>query len=347
LTRVGGLIIPDWPRALGPTHAHGKIRSKPRDFRVDEIALLEPSGDGAHLWLRLEKQGANTEWVARQLAQKSGCAARDVGYAGMKDRDAVTTQWFSIPCPVTGAMDWARWEIPGVTIITAARHTRKLKRGALGGNRFLILVRQLEGDAAALQSRLSSVAAHGVPNYFGPQRFGHRGLNLERGARLLAGEQTRRRLPRHKRSIYISAVRSFLFNQVLAARVTAGNWNRIVDGETASLDGSRSVFSCTLPDESLARRCQEFDIHPSGPLPGTDGSPPQADALSIEREVLGEYPALVDGLKGAGVAAARRSLRLPVRELNWRVGEGSLELSFSLPPGGYATSVLRELVSTG
>jgi tRNA pseudouridine13 synthase len=234
----------------------------------------------------------------------------------MKDRHGVTSQWFSVALQEARDSSWQDWEIPDAVILAAHLHNRKLKRGALRGNRFRIVVRQLEGRVPGLEDRLQIVKAQGVPNYFGPQRFGHGGRNVSQGVRWL---EHGGRLPRNKKSIYLSSVRSYLFNKVLSRRVDLGNWNRIVDGDIASLDGSHSTFPCRMPDQELTLRCEQFDIHPSGPLPDRGGSAGVGEAAEIEGGELAPHEALVRGLV----------------------------LEFELSSGGYATSVLRELVTTG
>lgn len=336
--------LPDWKRALGDPDVSGKIRAQPEDFRVWEQPLIEPEGAGNHLWIEVEKRNANTEWVARQFSMAAGIPARDIGYAGMKDRRGVTSQWFSIGLQEAGDTCWENWDIPGVTILQASRHGKKLKRGVLSGNRFCIVVRELRGELEALDDRLGQLAEKGVPNYFGSQRFGHGGKNVEQGILWL---RRGGRLPRSKRSIYLSAVRSFLFNEILSRRVELANWNRIVDGELAVLNGSRSTFSCSMPDPELMQRCREFDIHPSGSLPGGGEPRIRGESASIENEVLASHQDLISMLDGAGVKTGRRSLRLSPTEMEWERQGSNLTLRFTLPPGGYATSVLRELVFTG
>lgn len=336
--------LPVWNRAGGTPECRGLIRSEPEDFKVEELPLIDPEGEGAHLWLEIEKRGSNTDWVARQLAACAGVSGRDIGYAGMKDRHAVTRQWFSVGLQEARNPHWRDWELTDATVLKAARHNRKLRRGALAGNRFRLVIRNLDGDPGLLQERLQRVRREGVPNYFGGQRFGHGGQNVVRGERWLAHGG---RLPRNKRSIYISAVRSFLFNEVLSARVEARTWNRLLDGDIASLDGSRSTFPCTMPDSGLERRCEEFDIHPSGPLPGKGGDSAQRQAAEVENAALGEWRTLVAGLEKAGAKSARRPLRLIPKKMQWDFFGSELVLEFELPPGGYATSVLRELVTSG
>ena len=265
--------VPDWPRSLGPPGARARLRAEPEDFEVHELPLVTPAGAGSHLWLEVRKRDANTSWVAARLAELAGAPAREVGYAGMKDRRAVTTQWFSVGLQEAARDDWGNWDIPGVSILQGVRHGRKLRRGALRGNRFRLRLRRLQGARDDLGERLNAAAGAGLPNYFGPQRFGRDGANAERGARWLTQGG---RISRGQRGIYLSAVRAYLFNRVLAERVRQGTWDRLINGDLAVLDGSRSTFSCSLPDAELERRCAEFDIHPTGPLPGRGGQgPPQ------------------------------------------------------------------------
>jgi tRNA pseudouridine13 synthase len=336
--------LPDWNRVSGPPGGRGLLRVDVEDFRVEELPLITPDGEGSHLWLEVEKRNANTDWVARQLAALAGVPARDVGFAGMKDRRGVTTQWFSIALQEAGDSDWENWEVPDAVILRAQRHGKKLKRGALRGNRFRIVVRKLEGQLDDLENLLQRVAQRGVPNYFGPQRVGHAGRNVAQGVRWL---EHGGRLPRNKKSIYLSSVRGFLFNRVVSRRVELGNWNRIVDGDIASLDGSRSTFSCRMPDPELSRRCDEFDIHPSGPLPGGGEIQIAGEAAEIEESVLAPYETLVGSMARAGLKAARRALRLVPKGIEWEHDGRVLILKFELAPGAYATSVLRELVTTG
>jgi len=335
--------LPHWSRVDGVPECRGQIRTELEDFRVEELPLITPTHQGNHLWMEIEKRGANTDWIARQLASLAGVSGRDIGYAGMKDRHGVTRQWFSVSLQEAGDSAWENWNLPDATILKAHFHSRKLKRGALRGNRFQLVVRNLEGDASHLRERLQRVSQHGVPNYFGPQRFGHGGLNIARGAHWL---EHGGRLPRNKKSIYISAVRSYLFNEVLSRRVEDLCWNQLMDGDIASLDGSHSTFPCEMPDAELVRRCAEFDIHPSGPLPGGNGPRAQRNAARMEQAVIEANQAMVKGLERAGVKTARRSLRLLPKNMQWDLSGIALALTFELPPGGYATSVLRELVTT-
>ena len=166
--------LPEWPHFLGAPETTGVIRSCPEDFVVEEIPRINPEGEGSHLWLWVEKRAANTDWVARELAKVAGCPHRDVGYAGLKDRHAVTRQWFSVPASDDTEQRFANTTIEGVNVLECRRHTRKLKRGTLDGNRFQLVIRQLQGGVEQTGQRLKDIRTSGVPNYFGPQRFGAR-----------------------------------------------------------------------------------------------------------------------------------------------------------------------------
>jgi len=333
--------VPDWPYFLGLPQAEGVTRSCPEDFIVEEIPRVLPEGEGSHLWLWVEKRSANTDWVAKELARTTDCAPRDVGFAGLKDRHAITRQWFSIPMSSTAQENLENTEIEGVRILESRQHTRKLKRGTLDGNRFQLKIRCFKGDEDQTIRRLKKIRTTGVPNYFGPQRFGQWGQNVEQGFRSL---ERNARLPRNKRSIYLSAIRSYLFNQVLAERVRRGDWNTIIDGDLVMLDGTQSIFSCEKPDADIEDRARRLDIHPTGPMPGENGSQPTGLAKEMEQAVLGHWPLLTKLLGAQRVQAARRALRLYPAGLGWSFDGGDLELTFALPPGAYATTVLREIL---
>jgi tRNA pseudouridine13 synthase len=333
--------LPDWSRALGPALLRAVIRSQPSDFKVIEELSIDLSDDGEHDFLLIEKVSANTQWVADALARHANVSSRDAGFAGLKDRHAITRQWFSVRRPGRDGTDWGLFSADGVTILEQRRHRRKLKRGAHKGNSFEIVLRGegIESTQDAVNERLARIATGGVPNYFGEQRFGRDGGNLNLARQLFSGG----RLPRPKRSIALSSARSFLFNEILARRVDQGSWNTVLLGELANLDGSASVFSVTELDDEIAQRCLTMDIHPSGTLWG-DNAPLATGAVAeLEREVTEPYADLTAGLLSVRMDAASRSLRLPVRDLHWDFTENALRLEFRLDPGGYATTVLREI----
>lgn len=336
--------LPAWAHAFGPPPAAGVLRRCPEDFVVDEVLGFHPDGEGEHVLLWVRKRGANTDWVARQLARLAGVRPADVSYAGLKDRDAVTSQWFSLRLAGAAEPDWSALAVDGVEVLEAVRHRRKLRRGALEGNRFQITVRDLQGERGTVAARLQAMAARGVPNYFGPQRFGRGGGNLEQAEALFAGRLRERN--RSRRGIYLSAARSFLFNQVLSQRVEAGNWDAVLDGEALILAGSRSFFVAETADAETARRVADNDIHPSGPLWGRGEPPVQGAVRLLEEEALAPYPLFREGLEAAGMKQERRALRLPVSGLEWGFeDDDALRLRFFLPAGAFATSVVREVVA--
>ncbi|WP_333687036.1 tRNA pseudouridine(13) synthase TruD [Methylococcus capsulatus] len=333
----------DLPRAHGEVTCRGRIRVSPEDFRVDEILGFDPTGQGEHALLHIRKTGENTDHVAQRIARLAGVKPMDVGYAGLKDRHAVTTQWFSVRLAGKADPDWRALESESIAVLRHTRHDRKLKRGALAGNRFRIILRGLEGVCDGLEARCAAIRAAGVPNYFGPQRFGHGGRNLQEALRLFA--DPRRRIDRNKRSLYLSAARSYLFNRVLAGRVEHGSWNRGVEGDAFMFTGSNAFFKTDKLDEDIQRRVEALTIHPSGTLWGRGDPVISGTALAMERAALAQCAEFREGLERCGLEVGRRALRLPVPDLEFAgVEDSACELTFSLPAGTYATTVLRELV---
>lgn len=327
------------PYAFGPDVLRAAMRTTPEDFVVEEQLGFAASGQGEHVFLQIEKRLANTVWVAQQLARWAGVAERAVGYAGLKDRHALTRQTFTLHLPGREAPSLESMAIEGVRVLSADRHQRKLPRGALRGNRFVLTLREVEGERAAIDERLMQIAARGVPNWFGAQRFGRGGGNIEAALAMFAG----RRVSRQKRSIYLSAARSELFNRILAERVQRHAWDTALSGDIFMLDGSHSVFGPVPLDAELEQRLAGCDIHPTGALWGAGAPRCGEEAQRIEMAVAAAEPELVEGLTKAGLRHERRALRLPVRELTWRWEDSGLVLSFELPAGGYATAVLDAL----
>jgi len=333
----------EWDRAGGPPACQGRFKACPEDFRVTEILGFEPDGSGGHVWLELEKTGMNTDFLARRLARIAGVPARAIGYSGLKDRQAVTRQWFSIDLAGRAEPDWTGLEDGGVRLLTRTRSARKLRRGSHRRNAFVLVLRDLRGDAAALEAALGRVRDAGVPNYFGAQRFGREGGNLAAAAALFSGDL--RLKDRHRRGLYLSAARAWLFNQVLSRRVGEGSWNRLLPGEAVVLDGTHSFFPARGDEADLQQRLVAFDIHPSGPLWGRGVPGSEAGALALETEVLGPCESFRVGLEAAGLRQERRALRLRPGDMTWEFLPGqALRLAFSLPAGAYATSVLGELI---
>lgn len=333
------LLAVDPPRGLGAPLGTARLRATADDFQVDEQLGFEPAGAGPHFLLRVRKRGANTDWVARQLAGAAQVRAMDVGYAGLKDRHAVTTQWYTVPAGKRTAADWAGFAGDGYEVLEAHAHHRKLPRGALDANRFELRLRGLDADRDALDERLRAIGAHGVPNYFGPQRFGRGLSNLKP---YLATDAER---PRRLDEYALSAGRSLLFNAVLARRIDERTWTTLLAGDLANLDARGSVFAVDAPDAELAARAGRLDVHPTGPMWSRDGSTAAGAVAQLEHEVVGELAPVAARLERERLTASRRALRLAVRELDWtHEGDGVLRLSFLLRSGGYATAVLRELI---
>lgn len=333
--------------ALTPPHAHGpppaaaQFRAAAEDFLVEEDLGFAPAGAGAHVLLKVRKVNANTVWVARELARLAGCRPDEVGYAGMKDRRAVAVQWFSVPRPRVPA-HWPHAPDGPFSVLEAHPHHRKLPRGALAGNRFTIRLRPQGGSGAELEmtlaGRLEAIRRQGVPNYFGPQRFGREGANLER----LNAEA--RALAPAERGFVLSAARSVIFNAVLAERVTGHRWNELMPGDLAALEGRGSFFAVDRLDETLAARAARLEIHPTGPMWG-QGLPATFAAVGVlETDVAGRYRRECAVCVAAGMRQERRSLRLAVQELTTQCQPDALLLSFRLRRGSFATAVLRELI---
>ncbi len=333
----------DLPMAYGEPPIKGLLRASAADFQVDEELDFGPDGEGEHQLLRLRKTDANTEWVAKQLASFRGAPVSVVGYAGMKDRHAVTTQWFSVQVPLSKDPDWSSLDVPGVEILEVHRHGRKLRRGALSGNRFRITLRAVTGDLEALEERLHQIGERGVPNYFGAQRFGNREGNLYRADALFRGEI--RRVKRHLKGIWLSAARSQLFNQVLASRVERDDWDRPIPGDRMQLAGSRSHFLAIIVDDELQQRTRTLDIHPTGPLWGEGDRLADDECAALEDQALAGFAFWRNGLVNEGLRQERRALRMPVDDLEWGSGaDDSIEIGFRLGVGCFATAFLREIV---
>jgi tRNA pseudouridine13 synthase len=331
------------PLAWGCPPARGRIRVTPEDFAVDELLGFAPDGAGAHLLLRVEKRGANSGWVAAALARAGEVAVRDVGFSGHKDRNALTRQHYSLPASArVPAGGWAGFSGDGFRVLEASPHGRKLKVGTHRANRFRVVIRELAGDTEALVDRLAAIGRGGVPNYFGPQRFGRDDANLHAARAWAAGGPPPRE--RAARGFALSAARSLLFNTVLARRIRDGTWNDLVVGDAAILDGRRSFFAVTTIDEPLRSRCLALDVHPSGPLHGRGEAPVASDVANAERECAEQEPDLVRLLQVNGLVHERRSLRVAVRSLVWRLEAETVELEFELPRGAFATAVLHELL---
>ena len=336
--------VPELPCGHGPPPARAMLSTDPEDFRVTEIEKFRPAGEGTHVWLRIRKRGVNTEEVATALARVAGVPRSAVGFAGMKDRIAVAIQWFSVDLAGRPEPRWAALESEAIEVLEAVPHRRKLRRGALLGNRFEIVLRAAAIPGTGLDERLDAIRAGGIPNYFGPQRFGRDGANL-RLARTLLVERRRIR-DRYRRGLALSAARAHVFNRLLAARVEMGVWATPVAGDVMMLDGRGSVFGLDRVDDETAERTARGEIHPTGPLWGQGTRLVTRTAREIEDRIVAETASFCAGLERERLSQGRRALRVKVRGLDCRVEPaGRISLAFALPPGTYATTVLGELFS--
>ncbi len=309
---------------------------------------FQPTGEGQHRMVEIEKRDLNSDWVASQLAKLVGVKKRDVGLAGLKDRFAITRQWFSVDLAGREEPDWKLLEsMPGegqsLKILAISPHNRKIRKGALKGNHFVLRLRQVEGERKAIEERLEQIHQDGVPNYFGEQRFGRGGDNVERGLQMLRGQYRPR--GRHERGLLLSALRSELFNQVCAARIDQKNWGMPLSGEVFALNRSRARFQVDEIDWEIESRLEQHDIHLTAPLWGR-GKLESGEAVArLEQAVVSRFEEISQGLERMGLEQDRRAIRLIPDQLQWQWEEiDQLQLRFWLPAGSYATVVLRELL---
>ena len=327
--------------AFGKPKVSGIFKSSQEDFKVVEQLGFELTGSGEHQCLYIEKRGLNTEELVKKLSKVLSKPIRSISYAGLKDRNAVTSQWISIHCPGESMQGVDDLVGDGWRVLASARHAKKIKHGAAKSNRFELVIREIS-DAKALEDKLFLIKEKGVPNYFGPQRFGKQGQNITKAESMLL-RQSRVR-DRFLRGMYFSAARSYLYNKILSARVEAGNWQQAIPGDVMQLSGSQSFFHIDDPDESIMRRLHEKDITPASILWGKPGSLATADALRIQQQALIGHEPLCNALEQHDLTRAYRAHTLDVESIMWEWNNDQLILEFTLVSGSYATSVLRELI---
>lgn len=335
--------VKELPFAYGKPQVKGSLKSTPEDFKVDEVLGFDLTGEGEHLFLRIEKRGLNTEELVKSLARTLSKSEKTISYAGLKDRQALTTQWLCVHCPGEELAESNALQGPGWRVLESKRHLKKLKTGTLAANDFSLVLRDLS-ERSEIEARLAQIRTSGVPNYFGPQRFGYNGQNLIKAKELLLDNLKPKN--RFLRGIYYSAARAFLFNQVLAERVNQGNWNNALAGEVLQLAGSNSIFTVEILDELISTRVSEFDISPAAPLWGRGQERAAKEALAIQEQALADYSAWREALEKQGLERAYRSLILQVENLSWHWDADALLLNFRLTSGSYATSVVRELMDS-
>ncbi|WP_415195942.1 tRNA pseudouridine(13) synthase TruD [Psychrobacter glaciei] len=369
------------PQPIEPPVQQATYKANATDFIVNELLPLEFTGEGEHLWLHIQKSGMNTAYLAKLLSEWAEIPLRDVGYSGLKDRHALTTQWFSlrIPKKQLPAVEFAPIDIgenESVTILDQQWHNKKLNRGTHRANQFIITLRDVEfasidnentesseqslSAKQRVEQHLANIGTTGVPNYFGPQRFGRNGNNIREALSLFARppQQSRpqskksksKRVPREQNSMELSAARSLIFNEILAARVRDGSWNTGLAGEVFNLDGSGSIFTSEEIDDTLRTRLETGDIHPTAVLWGAGNDKVSGVAADIENDLIQQNPLLgrlANGLEQREVKAQRRALRLPIEALSWEWQDKDetqiLVLNFTLTTGSFATSVLASI----
>lgn len=326
--------------AYGLPQSHGQIKGQPEDFCVEENLGFELTGEGEHLCLLIEKKLINTEDMAKMIARTLSLPLKAISYAGLKDKFAKTTQWFSLHLPGLADPDLDGLHTENCRVLKAMRHNKKLKIGALKGNHFIIKIHQVDFDENELLSRIEEIKAHGVPNYFGPQRFGYQGSNLDRAKEVLLDNKTMKN--RHLRGIYYSTARSFLFNQILSLRVEEGSWNHPLVGDLMMLAGSHSVFQIDTIDDEILKRVSANDVFPAAPLWGKGKELVTGSALQMQHQALEPWHEWCVALEQHGLQKSYRSMVLLPEDLQFRDNA----FTFSLPSGAFATTVLRELLLT-
>lgn len=328
----------------GKPLSSGTLKSIPEDFVVKEDLGFELDGEGEHVMVRVEKTGCNTLYVAEQLAKFAKVSARAVSYAGLKDRHAVTEQWFCLQMPGKDTPDFSAWQLEGCRVLAVTRQKRKLRIGSLKGNQFEVTLRDIT-DTDDVEQRLQKVADLGVPNYFGEQRFGRDGQNLVQARRWANQEITVRE--RNKRSFYLSAARSAMFNDIASARIANHTQQHAMLGDALQLTGRGSWFVATLEElDSLQARLQSTELSVTAPLPGDGDLGTQDDALTFETHCLQDYQPFMALMKSERVSPARRAVLVKPQNLQWQwLDSSTVKLCFFLNSGSFATSVVREIIN--
>lgn len=331
--------------ATGTPVTSGTIRAVPQDFQVFEHLSFDLTGEGEHVYCQIRKTGLATLAIVERLAKFAGISQRDIGYAGLKDKYAVTTQWFSLYLPKKPDIRWADFNSEQIEVLHVCRHERKCRIGALTHNSFEIIVRKLTLHTA-LEARIESLVKTGMPNYFGEQRFGRDRDNLNKIKQFFNKEITVQN--RKKRGLYYSSARSWLFNLLLSERVSRNAYANPVNGDVMQLVGKRGYFSIDHVDDEIMQRVQAREIVPAGPLIGVGDHHVSADAQAIESPILDEWAHFCEGLNDHGLELMYRPYTVFIDDMRYEFIESdALKLCFDLPRGAYATSLLRELVISG
>ena len=333
------------PRGCAAGFIRGRYKVEPDDFVVEELPAYEPSGHGEHLWLWIEKRSLSTLDLLDRLGRRLQLDPRAIGIAGLKDARSRSRQWVSVERVREDAVqdlgddDWR--------VLQCRRHDNKLKMGHLRGNRFAITLRGTQpADLDIARSNLQELQRVGVPNYFGEQRFGKRGANLQNGLDILCGAARRkaRAMPRRVFGLVVAAVQSEIFNRVVMARLQG--LGTLLPGDLAILHRNHACFPVQEPQREQAR-ADAMELSPSGPMHGPKMAQPSGEPRAIEDAALAALELAAEQFAdlpfGVG-AGERRPLRMPVGDVAAATTADGLCLQFTLPRGGFATSVLRELL---
>ena len=332
----------EWGWLHGQPLSTARFKSEMSDFVVEETLRFDLSGEGAHHFLYIEKENINTDIVVQKLMRFAEVKPTDIGYAGKKDRFAIARQWFSVQLPLLREINWSEFNDDEVRVLDSTRHDKKLRIGAVKHNHFDIRLRDLDLDREAFNKRLDSITSKGFPNYFGEQRFGRDGSNLTRGVDLLI--KNKRLKNRNLQGLLFSAVRSFLYNHVVSERINKGLSDTLLEGDFVMLSGSEKGF--VIEDLGAEQpRFLENDILLTAPLAGSRPQPTN-EALSFESESLLGYQVLIEKLSNKRFNEERRALLcFPQNVTTQWHNDTDITLSFDLPKGAFATSMLRELVT--
>ncbi|KTC88526.1 tRNA pseudouridine(13) synthase TruD [Legionella cincinnatiensis] len=330
----------DWSRVYGLPKSRAVFKNTPEDFQVNEFFDSPFTGQGEHILLKIEKRGLTTEEVVKSLAKLLHKPIKSIGYAGLKDRQALTTQWLSIHAPGEIIPEIEHYAASGWRVLECTRHHKKLRPGFLTGNQFVICLREVS-HLEALQQRIAQIKEFGVPNYFGEQRFGREAGNLSKAEEMLV--HGRKVKDRFLKGIYSSAARSWLYNLILSQRVIENCWNTPLPGDVIQLSGSNSIFVIDEVSEELLQRIRDKDISPASPLPGISKQKARDKALELINKIYTNWQSWLNGLVLLGLEEAWRANILHVEQLKCIIQNNLVELSFVLPAGSYATAVLREL----
>lgn len=333
--------LPEFAYLYGKPASNGLLRSEKSDFKVFEQLPFLPCGEGEHLFIHIRKTGANTAFVAKQLAKYFSVKESLVSYAGLKDRFAVTEQWFGVHVPGKQVYDLSDLDIEGVEVLSYKRHNKKLRIGGLDGNRFEITLRDVT-EVDELVRRWHVVSNYGVPNYFGEQRFGINGGNIAQALSLFSGRKVN---DKKKRGMYLSAARSLIFNQVISQRIEQEKFETLMMGDVLMLAGTQSVFLADNIDQSLIDRHVNHDVDITAPMWGAGELMTSKQALTFEESVAEQLPEFCQGLPRFGLKQERRCIRLVMKEPKIDIANNNVTLSFFLPAGAYATTIMRELIN--